>query len=399
MNKTHYEQKFTQEKNLIFIALDLALIFCATFSGEQKISGIPLFFIFWTIVFVIRRNFRIWKSEILAQLFTIFALSPLLIQFYQYNFEYYCGAIFVVLYVNVIVFGNNIIDRLLNDIPGSKLARWLPAISLVFLGVLTQFLSGHSTRQSFVFGPNVYYRIIGTIFMLHLVLFHENYTKEKNKISIFSILATITCLLIALLIMIKTGSRGAIIVGVTMLLAFLYSMLSIKVKWLKISVITIISSLSIYILQSGLSASVLDSRAFWFYDRGASSGSIATRGEFLNNFSTFFAKDNYLLGEGSNYIYSYPHNLYLDLLYNAGIFPFLALLVSTVIYALILWKGNLHRNWKILSLLFLPIYIGSLFSGTTYNNYPILSLLLMLPFWMKNQIKSSNYINFKSLTI
>jgi O-antigen ligase len=324
-------------------------------------------------------------------------LSPILIQFYKYNFEYYFGTLCVILYVNVIVFGANVIERLLSDSSGSKLARWLPAISLLFLGVLTQLLSANSTRQSLVFGPNVYYRIIGTIFLLHLVLFRENYTGEKGKISLTSILVTIISLLMALSIMIKTGSRGAIIVGIMMLISFLYSVLSIKIKWLKISIIVVISSFASFIFQSGFSASVLDSRAFWFYDRGASSSSLATRGEFLNNFLSFFAKDNYLLGEGSDYIYSYPHNLYLDLLYNGGIFPFLALVVSTVIYGIILLKGEVNRRWKILSLLFLPIYIGSMFSGTIYNNYPIITMFIMFPFLMQNQVISKDYRNEKSL--
>lgn len=397
MSRIYYDKNFNREKNLILLALDLSILFCATFSGEQKFYGIPLFFIFWIIIFVIRRNFIIRKSEILAQLFISFALSPILIQYYKYNFEYYCGAIYVILYVNVIIFGNNVIERLLSNLPSSKLGRWLPAISLLFLGILTQLFSSNSSRQSFVFGPNVYYRIIGIIFMLHLVLFQENYTKAKDKIPIVDILATIICLLIALLIMVKTGSRGAIIVGASMLLTFLYSMLSIKIRWLKISIIAIISSISIFIFQLSFSNAVLDSRAFWFYDRGASSGSIAARSAFLQNFSSFLIKDNYLLGEGTNYIYSYAHNIYLDLLYNAGILPFLLLVVSTVIYGIILWKGKVDRNWKILSLIFVPIYIGSLFSGTIYNNYPILSMLFMFPIWMQNQVVTPNYRNVKIL--
>jgi hypothetical protein len=394
--KIDHNKNLTQIKNFSLLALDLGIIFCATFSGEQKFFEIPLFFIFWTIIFVIRRNFVIYKPEILAQLFIILALSPILLQYHKYSFEYYFGTIYVILYVNVIIFGTNVIERLLSNLPGSNLGRWLPGISLVFLGLLTQLLSGSSSRQSFVFGPNVYYRIIGIIFMLHIALFQENYTKAKNKIPIVEIFATITCLLIALLIMVKTGSRGAIIVGGSMLLTFIYSMLSIKIKWLKISIITIVSLIFVVIFQSRLTNALLDSRAFWFYDRGASSGSIAARSAFWQNFLTFLTNDDYLLGEGTNYIYSYAHNLYLDLLYNAGLLPFLLFILFTVISAIILWTYKVNPIWKILFLLFLPIYIGSLFSGTMYNNYSIISMLFMFPIWIQNQVLTKNYRQIKS---
>lgn len=380
--------------NVILLPIDLVLIFCSTFPGENKtVYEIPFFFVFWVIVFVLRRNFILSQAEIFAQIFIFIALLPIFIQFYQYSFDYYFGAVSVILYVNIFVFGINVIERSLSDSPGCKIVRWLPAITLIFLGVLSQQFSGNDPRQSFIFGPNIYYRIIGTIFLLNLVLVHENYSSKKGKISILSLIVTIFCLAIALSIMIKTGSRGATIVGIFMTLSFLYTVLSIRLNWLKFASIFIMFAISILTIYSDFSKSIIDSRVFWFYDRGVSSTSIAVREGYWQNLTSFFLKDNFFFGEGSKYIYSYPHNIYLDLLYNGGFLPCVILLGFTVMYGIFLWKGKLNKNWKIITLVSSPIYIGSLFSGTLYDNYSIISLILALPILIQNQIPTISIKN------
>lgn len=396
MVKTINTQKWVQELlgHTVLLSLDLALLFCITFSGDYTIYGVPLFFIFWLIIFIIRRNFRLEKTEILGQIFILLTLLPILVQINKYSFEYYCGAYYAILYVNAIVFGTYVVERLLSDYPGSKLAQWLPAILLIFLGVLTEGSSGGGSRQSIIFGPNVYYRIVGVIFLLHLVIFQKYYTITIKKYQLWSLVTsffvTVSALIITLYILFTTGSRGATIVGIVLLLSFLHTVLSIKIKWLKIASLGMLIYLVMLFLNSSFSASFFDSRAFWFYDRGASSGSIAARAGFLENFSSFFLEDNFLLGEGNSYLYSYPHNLYLDLLYNAGVFPFLVLVVFSAMYIVLLWKEKIPGNWKILTLIVLPIYLGSLVSGTLYDNYPVVSLILLLPIWMRNQVHTSS---------
>jgi len=380
--------------NVILLPIDLALIFCSTFSGDNKtVYEIPLVLVFWTIVFVLRRNFILSQAEISAQIFIFIALLPIFIQFYQYSFDYYFGAVSVILYVNIFVFAIHVIERSLSDSPGCKIVRWLPAITLIFLGVLSQQFSGNDPRQSFIFGPNIYYRIIGTIFLLNLVLVHENYSSKKGKISILSLIMTILCLLIALFIMVKTGSRGATVVGVFITLSFLYTVLSIRLNWLKFASIFIIFSLLVLAINSSSSKSIIDSRVFWFYDRGVSSTSIGVREGYWQNLTSFFLKDNFFFGEGSEYIYSYPHNIYLDLLYNGGFLPCVILLGFTVMYGIFLWKGKLNKNCKIITLVSSPIYIGSLFSGTLYDNYSIISLILALPILIQNQIPTISIKN------
>ncbi len=375
--------------NLILLPLDLLLIFIATFAGEYKtVYEIPVFFVAWIAIFAVRRNFIVTQTEIYAQVIIIFSLLPILIQFHKYTFDYYFGTVSIILYVNVIVFANNVIERLLSNKPGSKLVRWLPAISLIVLGVLTQRLGGNSPRTSFVFGPNVYYRIIAVIFFLHLVLTHKDYSRIKTKISISSLFVTTLCLISTLFIMMKTGSRGATIIGLLMIISFFYTVLKIQLKWLRFASFAVIFSVLGWIITTIFLNSAADSRAFWFYDRGSSSSSISERGGFWDNLPTFFMKDNYLLGEGSDYLYSYPHNIYLDLLYNGGFFPCFMLLVFTAIYGIFLFKGRLNSNWKILTIIFLPMYIGSFLSGTSYDNYSIISLIFLLPTWIQNQVPS-----------
>lgn len=380
--------------NVIFLPIDLVLIFCSTFSGDNKtVYEIPLVLVLWTIVFVLRRNFILSQAEIFAQIFIFIALLPIFIQFYQYSFDYYFGAVSVILYVNIFVFAIHVIERSLSDSPGCKIVRWLPAITLIFLGVLSQQFSVNDPRQSFIFGPNIYYRIIATIFLLNLVLVHENYSSKKGKISILSLIVTIFCLAIALSIMVKTGSRGATIVGIFMTLSFLYTILSIRLNWLKFAIIFIIFSLFAFAINSSFSKSIIDSRVFWFYDRGVSSTSIAVREGYWQNLTSFFLKDNFFFGEGSEYIYSYPHNIYLDLLYNGGFLPCVILIGFTAMYGIFLWKGKLNKNWKIITLVCSPIYIGSLFSGTLYDNYSIISIIFALPILIQNQIPTISIKN------
>lgn len=371
--------------DLILIPIDLILVFCATFSGEKTVYKIPIFFIFWLIIFILRRNFVLGKLEISLQVLSMIPLLPILIQFYKYNFAYYFAAIEVILYVNVIVFARHLIERLLSESPGAKLVRWLPVIALFLLGALTQYLSGDNSRQSFVFGPNVYYRIVAAIFFLHLIVFHESYTGKKEKISIFKLAVTILAVIVTNYLLIKTGSRGAIIVGSLILLSFFYTVITIKSKVIKTGILILIVLLFVLSLSS-ISPDILsNNRAFWFYDRGASSSSISDRGEFIKQIPSFFLEDNFLLGEGSNYIYYYPHNLYVDLLFNGGIVPCLVLLASTFMYGIALWRWRVPRNWKFLTLILSPIYIGSLFSGTLYDNYAVISLIFIFPIWMLNQ--------------
>ncbi|GAA6617515.1 O-antigen ligase family protein [Scytonema sp. NUACC26] len=396
MNKIVISQKCAQKflEDGLLIPLDLLLIFCITFSGDTKVFGVPIFGIFWLIIVTLRRNFKFQKTEVLVQIFLIVFFLPILIQFYKYNFEYYFAAFSTILYVNALVFANYTLNRLLSDSPGAKVVQWLPFVLIVILGVLTQRFSGDSSRQSFLFGPNVYYRIIGAIFLLHIILFKQEYESVKAKFKLWSsmnsLLMTFISLFISLFILLKTGSRGATIVGQFLLLYFSMSILSIKQKWLKIVsifVIVFVLALVIYTLFSTLSS---DYRGFWFYDRGASSGSIKDRQGFLDNLPSFLMKDNFLFGEGSNYIYSYPHNLYLDILYNSGIFPCLILLSFTFIYVILLLKGKVTGNWKLLTIILLPIYIGSLVSGTLYDNYPIITMIIMVPIWVQKQERSTS---------
>ena len=394
MTKIVNSQKWTQKllEDIILLPLDLALLFCITFTGDYTIHGIPLFFVFWIIIFVFRRNFRLEKAEILGQIFIVLTFLPILFQFDKYSFAYYCGAYYAILYVNAIVFATHIIDRLLSETLGSKLVRWLPAISLLVLVGLTQILNGGGSRQSLVFGPNIFYRIIGITFLLHLVIFQKDYTSNKSGIwiSIASLFITIIFLNIALYVLIKTGSRGATIVGGILLFSFGYSLLFVKKKKLLIIAgIFLLLFINTLMMTSNFSSYFLDSRAFWFYDRGASSGSFQAREGFWGNLPSFFLEDNFLLGEGSNYLYYYPHNLYLDLLYNAGIFPCLILLIFTALYIILFLQGKVYGHWKILTIVMLPIYMGSLVSGTLYDNYSIISMIIMLPIWMLNPVRTS----------
>jgi len=187
--------------------------------------------------------------------------------------------------------------------------------------------------------------------------------------------------------MVKTGSRGATIIGLLMILSFVYTLLKIKSLWLKLTSFVAILSMLGWFLINFILSSAADSRAFWFYDKGASSSSISERGGFWDNLPNFFLKDNYLFGEGSDYLYSYPHNIYLDLLYNGGFFPCLMLIIFSVLCGIYILQGKLQGSWKIIVIVFFPVFIGSFLSGTSYDNYSIVSLIFMLPIVIQHQVQ------------
>jgi O-antigen ligase len=376
-------------RSIALLSLDFFIIFCSTFSGDYTYAGIPLFFFFWlTIVF--RRSFTFKKVEIIAQVFVFFALIPIIVQPYKYNTDYYFGAYYAILYVNVLVFAAYTLEFLLNNTLKTKFLRFLPAISLLCLEILSWNLEG--SRQALVFGPNIYYRIIAVLIIVHIILLQEYYTNTRNKVltSISSLLFTAIFVIAGLYLLVKTGSRGATIVGSFVILFFAYSILNIKKIWLKIGSLALLSYLiNSFIRSSNFVATIFSSRTFNYRDPDPSSKSIELRTKFLENISSFFQRDNYLIGEGSSYLYHYPHNLYLDLLYNAGIFPFLILLACTAIYAFLFFSKKLDKKWKYMSLIMSPIYMGSLVSGTLYDNYPIISMMILLPIWIQNYTRNS----------
>lgn len=376
---------------------DLFLLFLATFSGDYTLYGIPLFFVFWFIILFIRRKGVLVQREAFTQIVLLFMLIPIIIQFYKYSIEYYFGAVYVILYVNVLIFAIQTIPRLLTKTPSTKIVQRLLTASLLILGIISSFSDSEGSRQSLIFGPNVYYRIIGMIGLIHIIFFKVNYNYKKKSIVtfLFNLFGTLLSLIIAISILVKTGSRGASMVCLWVVLWFLFSVLTTKKILLKIISVAVLSGLAIFIINSNY-ITLFSSRAFMYQDKGASSASISRRTEFLTNFFDFFQNNNYFLGEGSNYIYSYPHNLYLDLLYNGGIIPFLLIIFFSFRYTILIFKGNLQENWKILSLIFSPIYIGSLVSGTIYDNYPVISLLVLLPISWQNNIISGSQLERKS---
>jgi O-antigen ligase len=128
----------------------------------------------------------------------------------------------------------------------------------------------------------------------------------------------------------------------------------------------------------------------------------------------FLEKQNIFLGEGTFYIEKvtdgnlfYPHNLYLDLLYNSGVFLAALFIIFSAIYFLLIFKwlyllsifplsvekstnslkgeSNCHL---ILTLIFLPVYVGTLFSGTLYDNYSVLSVIICIPVMEFNSSKN-----------
>lgn len=381
-------RNFHRLYQLFLLIFDSVLIFCATFSGDFLIADImPAFFVFWLLI-LCRRGFKICKVELCVQIILLVIFFPNFLFFEKYSVIYYIASFFPCLYVNVIFFAIKVFPRfLIPSVPLPFIIVWSPSIVLLLLSLMGLVVNLDATRTSFIFGPNVFYRIIGILFLFQLLMLEERYMQAKISVSkrLLALLFSLISCLSALHLLIGTGSRGATILMVPVILLYLTSVLKTKDTRFKTFLfafflplcLVIISQLFSLLMTSFLSFT--SRRSFTFVDVGQESNAISSRYDFLRNFIPFFETDNFLFGEGSSYKYSYPHNLYLDALYNSGIFPFMILVLFTVLFVFMLYRYRLSPGWKAVVILSVPIYIGSLVSGTIYDNYPIISLILVLP--------------------
>jgi len=348
-----------------FSALALfGLFFGVTFSGDYAINSVPVFYVLFFFTALLR-----WIHKIpftISEVFGQFFLSGLFLVLMIANSDdvsfYYNGFFFAVLYINVLP----VIPFLISRYGVSSMS----AIALVALGFygLWGLFSG-SPRVSLVFGPNVYYRILG---VLLFVFFVSNFWSRKHSY------APLIILFFGVLSLMATGSRGAFLI-----ILFLFFVVGVKYfsdqesrRWIgPLWLILFIAPTVFYIYWNLIS--LLFWRLAYFSLENAS---LATRISFIEGGKEFISGASLVdllfgLGSDNSVFNFYPHNVVIEFAVYHGALGLFPVMVSLIFASAFLAKPvNWTNNIKIMFLVLSPIFIGSQFSGSLLESFPIASL-------------------------
>jgi hypothetical protein len=381
---------------------DVILILCITFVGDYSVYYVPLFFPFWLLVMA-RKGMKVVKSELICQIFLFVLFLPVMLRPSRYSnsIEYYISSFYPFLYVNVLYFSLKVLNKLQSHKLALETAKWLCFLSLTGVGLLTLGLS--ETRNSFVFGPNVYYRLLGVVALFYLFLIKSTLTQSRiatTRSFIFNQFASFFLVAVSIFCLFKTGSRGSLFVIAFLLLTASKNLMSFEKRQLTklftfsyIFLIVPAMLSSNYIFESlgqrfdGILQTTYAERFFRFsFGEGSSSASFDERHYFYDLLPKFLESENSIFGEGTVYIdritdgvLFYPHNLYLDLVYNSGSIVTLIFIVFSCLYVLCFARNRLTPPMKDLTVMLFPIYMGSQSSGTLFDNYPVLAMMIAFP--------------------
>jgi|GEM_PF-2445849 hypothetical protein len=227
---------------------------------------------------------------------------------------------------------------------------------LVALFFVAVFISGEDLRFNFIFGPTILYRVVG--FFWGVVLL-SSISQRKG----FYPWGALLCTFLAVYILFRTGSRGAILVLAVMFFS-LYWVAGFKKK-------IIAALLLLPLLFSALhDFSFNEYRAFNFGGESTEVriSKVSAVNDFLTTGNVFWGAS-----DPSVYVGVYPHNIVVEFLVYYGIPAFVALLVLLVAFFGLV---AVNRKMAVMMLPFYPIVVGSLFSGSNMDNYFVIAVLI-----------------------
>lgn len=344
-----------------FIAV--LIVFAYLFVGDYIFLEIPAFLFVWFVAVFYRFLYliRFSKKEILIQVILFIVFSPLLFRGAYLGNSYEIAIIYAILFANIF-------PLLIEVISHFRYRRYFMLISIVFL-LLTIFLYILGLR-SIVFGPNVFYRIVGFSYIIYFIL-SINFKNIKGVFFLITYLSTLTTAL-------ATQSRAALLLSLILgALTFTALMRNYKYKYF-VFFLAVISFSLIYLNVDSI---------FLFFGRSAyfdiNNASEATRLDFLYYVVDYYNNltlNEFFIGLGypNRYFYLpgyYPHNLFSELFVSFGGLYFSIYLIVFFLSAL-KWR---KEQWMIL-IAFLPIYFGALFSGYFGDHSYLLVLPLLIGF-------------------
>jgi len=376
--------------NIITIVKSIMLstfLFFYFFVGNATIGGMYLFYIIGFIstgIFAFYSHVKVFISYDIA---VGFILSIFLIfnfyskEFLVYdNYEYFfwpLNALFLYIFLILFHYEENNKTFIYTSIFIYCIFFYLFAIPSII-----DFFSVGTPRYSFVFGPNVYYRVISVLMIIILYLLDKVHSRKIIRTIIFLLIPYFIALL-------HTGSRGALF----MLLVVFVFMLSNYIRIKKHTVVIIFFFLIFLSVFVAVNID-LDSRIFLIdYSEGSSMGIRLSAYTYMYEhfvdlvLSLGITQHEFQELLGGEHFH-YPHNLFLELIYYYGFFGFISLLSILILIYLILRNYKLSTYKYLIYILILFLFSVS-FSGDFSDNYAVLAIILYL-------IRCNYFIKIKS---
>ena len=344
------------------------LFFSYIFAGDYMVGVFPAYLIVWVAIIFLRYvgKFPVARAEFIILTVLFFLLFPYIFKAVIFPSNYNYWIIYSILFVNVVP----LVDIILRC--RRSMAKFgMCLIFFVCSGVgLILFTEGN---VNFVFGPNILYRIFGVVCCFFLL---KDYVAIKNELKIFPLKSFIIVNILSFSIF-STGSRGGTIVVFFVISLFLLLNMKWRNMFLVFPLLFCFFSwiyLNWTVVQSFLGRSV-------YFDLGNASESV--RIDLFYNMISFLNRSSFvelLFGVGHpNRFYPieglYPHNLLIEIFVYHGIYLFIFFLLFSFIF---FYYATVSFYFRVMFILFLPIFIGSLLSGQLVDH----SYLVTLPIVM-----------------
>lgn len=367
--------------------LSLSLFF-VLFIGDSLMFGFPLIMAALLLVLVFAFDIKLSFAQIFFLLITvsIFIYGATVLE-EIYNPLY---PLWIFSFVLSFIFSNTMIRKLeLEPYLTLQMMAYalIPILLLFSIGILLNF-NEVEARSVFIFGPNMLYRVIG--FLMAIGGGYLFYKGDKFTALSLSFLSYYVLLFV--------GSRAAIFVILITLLLF-FHINQRKISLFNFSLMATLISTPFFLLNLDL---IGLSRVFNFQ-----SIDFATRDyvDAYNRFRPFlyfiFETDRFsIIGITHKEFldlfytpgYSYPHNMFLELIIYYGWFGILV--TSIVLYKLFQLGWNISRNiinpYMIFCYALIVLFFGTMFSGDMGDNGAVLGALFAV-FWSNRAIKSGSY--------
>lgn len=356
---------YSSKPNNVFVsAMTLSLLFSAVFVGDFVVIEIYLFIPIFLIVVALRCLIGIQIQ--MAELLSFFIISFLYLIIMLANTPSISSYYFSLLFSLFFIFCIPVLEWLFKR---SEIIYFCVGLLLVLLPFAVISIIQQDIRSSIIFGPNVYYRVIGFLYILFLLV-----SLWTGKLRNFRFLV----LSAAIIMLLSTGSRGAAMI--IALLFILYAKASITHSRSGVFQFTF---LLIFLCGGFVYYSEKFFERFWrlFYF-SFENASLQTRWSFLVEFNKYFetisAKDVFFgNGESQRIFVYYPHNIFIESFVYHGIFIFLIFVMyfMMLLYALFQPFDAGNRNLNLI-LLFSPIFLGSMVSGSFFEAYTVAAVAI-----------------------
>lgn len=239
------------------------------------------------------------------------------------------------------------------------------AALLALLGLA--FGSGEGGRMAVLAGgPNVLGRIMGGLLLIALYLFYNSRTSGPILKAAYVVIG-----LIGLLVLVLTGSRGALL-ATTVAVTFFVLLSGIKIRYiLPIMAVT-------FLVVIGASFTPLAERAQTMFMKRVVNLTVhkqhtSGRDQIIER-AIDVGMSSPIIGTGLNGFGSsllggdaYPHNFYVEFFAEGGTIGIILITVNTILTGVVFWKFK-HRRSPIFASIGLMYLVAAQFSGDHFDN-------------------------------